>query len=77
MRADPKLQAQAFRGLGFLAVVLGLFLFAASGTVRYPEAWIFLGVFTGASLAITLVSSLHYIWHAARIIDEPRGTTVV
>ena len=29
------------------------------------------GAFVYASLAITLVSSLHYIWHAARIIDEP------
>ena len=28
-------------------------------------------VFVYASLAITLVSSFHYIWHAARIIDEP------
>ena len=26
------------------------------------------------SLAITIVSSLHYIWHAARIIDEPRAS---
>ena len=26
-----------------------------------------------ASLAITLVSSLHYIWHAAQIIDATRG----
>ena len=30
--------------------------------------------FVYASLAITLVSSLHYIWHAARIIDEPQRT---
>ena len=30
-------------------------------------------VFIYASLAITLVSSLHYIWHAARIVDEPRA----
>ncbi len=29
-----------------------------------------------ASLAITLVSSFHYIWHAARIIDEPQGMRV-
>jgi cardiolipin synthase len=29
-------------------------------------------VFVWASLAITLVSSFHYIWHAARIIDEPQ-----
>jgi cardiolipin synthase len=27
-------------------------------------------VFVFASLAITLISSLHYIWHAARIIEE-------
>lgn len=30
-------------------------------------------VFVYASLAITLVSGLHYIWHAARIINEPLG----
>jgi cardiolipin synthase len=29
--------------------------------------------FVWASLAITLISSLHYIWHAARIIDAPAG----
>jgi hypothetical protein len=26
-----------------------------------------------ASLAITIMSSLHYIWHARRIIDTPVG----
>lgn len=31
-------------------------------------------VFVWGSLAITLISSLHYIWHAARIIDAPQGT---
>ena len=31
-------------------------------------------VFVYASLIITLVSSFHYIRHAARIIDEPRTT---
>jgi cardiolipin synthase len=30
-------------------------------------------VFVWASLAITLISSLHYIWHAARIIEPPAG----
>jgi len=29
-------------------------------------------LFVWASLAITLISSFHYIWHAARIIDEPQ-----
>lgn len=28
-------------------------------------------VFVYASLVITLVSSLHYIWHAARIVEHP------
>ena len=31
-------------------------------------------LFVWASLAITLISSFHYIWHAARIIDEPQRT---
>jgi hypothetical protein len=26
-----------------------------------------------ASLVLTILSSLHYIWHAARIIDESRA----
>ena len=29
-------------------------------------------LFEYASLAITVISSLHYIWHAARIIEGPR-----
>ena len=33
-------------------------------------------VFIWASLAITLISSLHYIWHAARIIDAPQHSAV-
>ena len=31
--------------------------------------------FEWASLAITAISSLHYIWHAARIIDAPAPAT--
>ncbi|MGE5245610.1 MAG: CDP-alcohol phosphatidyltransferase family protein [Betaproteobacteria bacterium] len=27
-----------------------------------------------SSLGITLVSSLHYIWHAARLVESPQGT---
>lgn len=33
---------------------MGLVLFVAAGTVRYALAWMFLGTFGGASLAITL-----------------------
>ena len=32
----------------------------------------FVDVAIWASLAITLVSGFHYMWHAARIIDEPQ-----
>ena len=28
-------------------------------------------VFVYGSLAITLISAFHYIWHAARIVDVP------
>jgi cardiolipin synthase (CMP-forming) len=37
--------------------------------LRYHSAIVDAAVW--ASLAITLISSLHYIWHAARIIDAP------
>jgi cardiolipin synthase (CMP-forming) len=39
--------------------------------LRYHS--VLVDVFVWASLAITLISSLHYIWHAARIIDAPAG----
>jgi cardiolipin synthase len=39
--------------------------------LRYHSAIV--DVFIWASLAITLVSSLHYIRHASRIIDAPSG----
>ena len=32
--------------------------------------------FVWASLAITLISGSHYIWYAARIIDEPSRTSI-
>ena len=41
----------------------------------YHSAIVDVGIY--ASLTITLVSSLHYIWHAARIIDPPHGTPAV
>jgi cardiolipin synthase len=34
---------------------------------------VFVDVCVWGSLAITLVSGFHYIWHAARIIDSPQG----
>ena len=37
--------------------------------LRYRSAVV--DVFIWASLAITWISALHYIWHAARVIDTP------
>jgi hypothetical protein len=35
----------------------------------YHSVIVDLGIY--ASLAITLISGFHYIWHAARIFDAP------
>jgi protein-S-isoprenylcysteine O-methyltransferase Ste14 len=53
-KASAALELQALLGLGALAAIVGSLLFGAAGTLRYPEAWGFLGVFFGCSLAITL-----------------------
>ena len=60
MEAPPAhLKAQAVAGLAALAVVVGVVLFGAAGTFRYPAAWQFLVVFFGSSLAITLYLMKH------------------
>jgi len=37
-----------------LAAVMGLLLFIPAGTIRYWEAWVYLSIFTGASLITTI-----------------------
>ena len=37
-----------------LAVVMGLLLFVPAGTTQYWQAWVYLAIFTGASLLISL-----------------------
>ncbi len=41
-------------GLANLLVVVGVALFASAGTVRFVDGWVFLGIFFGAALAITV-----------------------
>jgi protein-S-isoprenylcysteine O-methyltransferase Ste14 len=53
-QSGTALNIQAFLGLGALLAVVGTLLFGVGGTVRYREAWIFLGTFFGASLVVTL-----------------------
>jgi protein-S-isoprenylcysteine O-methyltransferase Ste14 len=48
------LHQKAFGGLTILFVVMALLLFAAAGTLRYWQAWVFLTIYFGASIAITV-----------------------
>lgn len=48
------LYSKAWFGLAFLAIVMGLLLFLAAGTVRYWQGCGYLAVFFGASFLITL-----------------------
>lgn len=49
-----KLNAKAWLSLFILTVAIGLLLFLPAGTVRYWQAWLYLSVFTGASVLTTL-----------------------
>jgi protein-S-isoprenylcysteine O-methyltransferase Ste14 len=48
------LNARAWLALAVLAIVMGLLLFVPAGTVRYWQAWVYLWIFTGASILTTL-----------------------
>jgi protein-S-isoprenylcysteine O-methyltransferase Ste14 len=48
------LDAKAWLAVAVLAVVMGLLLFVPAGTVRYWQAWVYLSIFIGASVLITL-----------------------
>ncbi len=53
------LNAQAGQRLGFLAIVMSLALFITAGTLHYWQAWVYLGVFFGSSILITLYLMKH------------------
>ena len=48
------LKARTWLGSFVLAIVMGLLLIVPAGTVQYWQAWVYLGVFFGASFLITL-----------------------
>ena len=59
MSADGTLRAKAFLGLAQLAVALGVAMFLSAGTMRWVNGWVFLLVFVGASLVVTLYLMKH------------------
>jgi protein-S-isoprenylcysteine O-methyltransferase Ste14 len=48
------LNARAWLNLSVLAIVMGVLLFVAAGTIRYWQGWIYLSLFVGMWAAITL-----------------------
>jgi protein-S-isoprenylcysteine O-methyltransferase Ste14 len=48
------LHQKAFGGLAILFLVMATLLFVAAGTLSYWQAWVFLTIYFGASIAITL-----------------------
>jgi protein-S-isoprenylcysteine O-methyltransferase Ste14 len=50
----PAVIRRAIAGLAALALVMGVALFVPAGTMRWAEAWVYLGVFLGSSLLVTI-----------------------
>jgi cardiolipin synthase (CMP-forming) len=61
----PTIFGKAATAIYILTAVSAIFF----NYLRYHS--VIVDLFIWASLAITLISSFHYIWHAARIIDAP------
>jgi protein-S-isoprenylcysteine O-methyltransferase Ste14 len=53
------LNTRAWISLAVLALVMGLLIFVPAGTLRYWQAWVYLGLFTGASILTTLYLIRH------------------
>jgi hypothetical protein len=54
MRMTDSLNTKAFFGIVVLAVVMGLVLFVPAGMIDFWQAWVYLGIFFGASIPITV-----------------------
>jgi protein-S-isoprenylcysteine O-methyltransferase Ste14 len=52
--SSTALKGQAFLGLGALTAIVGTLVFVVAGTLRYAEGWVFVVMFFGSSLAVTL-----------------------
>jgi protein-S-isoprenylcysteine O-methyltransferase Ste14 len=52
--AVKNLNSKAWLALIVLAVAMGFLLFVPAGTVQYWQAWVYLSIFTGASVLITV-----------------------
>jgi protein-S-isoprenylcysteine O-methyltransferase Ste14 len=53
------LDAKAWLGLAAVAVAMGLLIFVTAWTLHYWQAWVYLSIFTGTSVFITLYLMRH------------------
>jgi protein-S-isoprenylcysteine O-methyltransferase Ste14 len=53
-RPTAKVMGKAGLGLAQLTIAICLLVFASAGTLRFVEGWVFLALFFGASLSITV-----------------------
>jgi protein-S-isoprenylcysteine O-methyltransferase Ste14 len=53
------LNTRAWIGLAVLALVMGFLVFVPAGSLRYWQAWVYLALFTGASILTTLYLIRH------------------
>ena len=60
------LNTKAWLSLVALAVVMGLLLFVPAGTVRYWQAWVYLSIFFGAGVLITM----HLMRHDPALLER-------
>lgn len=70
--SDLALSAKAWLALVLLAVVMGLLLFVPAGTIRYWQAWVYLSIFTVASLLTTIDLAAGWI-RIVGIEEFPKG----
>ena len=54
LKSLKNLYTKTLLSLVALAVVMGLLLFVPTGTIQYWQAWVYLAIFTGASLLISV-----------------------
>lgn len=64
---ERALRREAILGVSRFGIAMMLFLFVPAGTVRYWQGWVFLAVFFGATVVITLS-----LWRTDRALFERR-----
>ena len=60
------LNTKAWLSLTVLAIVMGLLLFVPAWTVHYWQAWVYLSIFTGASI----ITTLYLMRHAPMLLER-------